>query len=94
METRGSVGSNFVYLLIIWLNSCSDFFNKMVNGFEKEYRLNSDNFIISYEELYYNNGFEKIVNYLNIDSVKNIDFPYGEKYRLDKIISNKLIWNH
>ena len=25
-----------------------------------------------------------IVNYLNIDSVKNINFPYGEKYRLDK----------
>jgi tryptophan synthase alpha subunit len=63
----------------------------MVNGFEREYRSNSNMFVMSYEELYYNNGFEKIVNYLNIDSVKNIDFPYGEKYRLDKIISNKLI---
>jgi hypothetical protein len=68
-----------------------EYFNKMVNGFEREYRSNSNMFVMSYEELYYNNGFEKIVNYLNIDSVKNIDFPYGEKYRLDKIISNKLI---
>lgn len=68
-----------------------DYFNKMVNGFEKEYRLNSNNFIISYEELYYNNGFERIVDYLNIDDVKNIDFPYGEKYRLERIITNKLI---
>ena len=61
-----------------------DFFNKMINGFEREYRLNNNMFKISYEELYYNNGFKKIVNYLNIDSVKDINFPYGEKYRLDK----------
>jgi hypothetical protein len=68
-----------------------DFFNKMVNSFEIEYRLNNNMFKISYEELYYKNGFEKIVNYLNIDSVKNIDFPYGQKYRLDNIETNKLI---
>jgi hypothetical protein len=63
----------------------------MVNEFEIEYRLNNDMFKISYEELYYKNGFEKIVNYLNIDSVKNIDFPYGQKYRLDKIEINKTL---
>lgn len=68
-----------------------EFFNKMVDSFEKEYRLNNNMFKISYEELYYNNGFEKIVNYLNIDSVKNINFPYGEKYRLVNIETNKLI---
>ncbi len=68
-----------------------EFFNEMVNGFEKEYRLCNDMFKISYEELYYNNGFEKIVRYLNIDSVKNIDFPYGQKYRLDNIETHKLI---
>jgi hypothetical protein len=67
------------------------FFNKMVNEFEIEYRLNNNMFKISYEELYYKNGFEKIVNYLNIDSVKNIDFPYGQKYRLDKIEINKTL---
>jgi hypothetical protein len=68
-----------------------DYFNKMISGFEKEYRLNGNNFVISYEELYYNNGFERVVNYLNIDGVKNIDFPYGEKYRLEKNVTNKLI---
>lgn len=67
------------------------FFDKMVNGFEKEYRSHNDMFKISYEELYYNNGFEKIVNYLNIDSVKNVDFPHGKKYRLNNICINKLI---
>ena len=67
-----------------------DYFNKMVSGFEKEYVLNNDMFTISYEELYYNNGFERVVNHLNIDTVKNIDFPYGEKYRVDTKV-NKLI---
>jgi hypothetical protein len=66
-------------------------FNKMVNSFEREYILNNNMFKISYEELYYNNGFEKIVNYLNIDSVKNIDFPYGEKYKIERNTINKLI---
>jgi hypothetical protein len=68
-----------------------EFFNKMVNSFEIEYISCNNIFKISYEELYYNGGFEKIVNYLNIDSVKNIDFPYGQKYRLDKIEINKTL---
>jgi hypothetical protein len=68
-----------------------EIFNKMVNGFEKEYRSCDNMFKISYEELYYYNGFEKIVNYLNIESVKNINFPHGQKYRLDNVETNKLI---
>jgi hypothetical protein len=68
-----------------------ELFNKIVNGFEKEYVSDNAMFKISYEELYYNNGFEKIVNYLSIDSVKNVDFPYGKKYRLNNIDINKLI---
>ena len=45
--------------------------------------LDKDYFRISYEELYYNNGFQKIVDYINLDSVKNDNFPYGQKYRID-----------
>lgn len=38
---------------------------------------------ITYEELYYNNGFQRVVNYLNIQGVNNIEFPYGQKYRVN-----------
>jgi hypothetical protein len=47
-------------------------------------------FTISYEELYYNNGFQRIVDYINLPEVQNIDFPYGTKYRVDSTI-DKLI---
>lgn len=40
-------------------------------------------FKISYEELYYNNGFQKIVDYINLDCVKHKNFPHGQKYRID-----------
>jgi hypothetical protein len=40
-------------------------------------------FTISYEELYYNNGLQRVVDYLNIDGVENVGFPYGQKYRIN-----------
>ncbi len=61
------------------------FFTELKNSFKENY-LNKNYFKISHEELYYNNGFQKIVEYLNIDCVKNENFPIGEKYR---IIVNK-----
>jgi hypothetical protein len=42
--------------------------------FIKENNLES----ITYEELYYNNGIEKIKKYFNIES--NIEFPFGQRY--------------
>jgi len=66
------------------------YFYSLKNGFKNEY-LNNDNFFkISYEELYYNNGIEKVINYLNIDYIKNKDFPYGKKYKIIQN-TNKLI---
>jgi hypothetical protein len=47
-------------------------------------------FTISYEELYYNNGFQRIIDYIDLPEVQNIDFPYGTKYRVDGTV-NKLI---
>ena len=47
-------------------------------------------FTISYEELYYNNGFQRIVDYIDLPEIQNIDFPYGKKYRVDGTV-NKLI---
>ncbi len=66
------------------------FFKKLKQSFFNRYLSDINYFKISYEELYYNNGFKRIVEYLNIDSVKNINFPYGQKYRVDVKI-NKLI---
>jgi hypothetical protein len=70
-------------------NENSVYFNEIKKGIKEDY-LNKDYFNISYEELYYNNGFQKVIDYLNIDSVKNENFPYGSKYRIDAV-PNKLI---
>jgi hypothetical protein len=57
------------------------FFSVLKEEFKRKY-IDSDYFKISYEELYYNNNFQKIVDYLNMDCVKNENFPYGTKYRV------------
>lgn len=66
----------------------SDFIS-MKEGIKNEY-LNKNYFKISYEELYYNDGFQKIVDYLNIDGIYDVNFPYGKKYRIDKKINSLL----
>jgi hypothetical protein len=58
------------------------YFNQIKNGIKENY-LNKDYFNISYEELYYNDGFQKILDYLNIDELENKNFPYGKKYRIN-----------
>jgi hypothetical protein len=58
------------------------FFKELKDSF-KEIYLDKDFFKISYEELYYNNGFQKIVDYINLECVKNENFPYGKKYRVN-----------
>jgi hypothetical protein len=65
------------------------FFKKLKRSFKENY-LDKEFFKISYEELYYNNGFQKIVDYINLDCVKNEKFPLGKKYRINLKI-NKLI---
>ena len=65
-------------------------FLELMSGFKKEYIDNSDFFKISYEELYYKNGFQRIVDYINIPEVQNTNFPYGRKYRVNGIV-DKLI---
>lgn len=63
------------------LNEKTIFFNALKTEFKENY-IDKGFFRISYEELYYSNGFEKIVNYLDIADVKNIGFPVGNKYRI------------
>jgi hypothetical protein len=66
------------------------FFNSLKDGFKNEYLYNNSLFKISYEELYYKNGFQKVIDYLNLDCIKNENFPYGRKYRID-VPPNKLV---
>jgi hypothetical protein len=67
-----------------------EFFYSLKNRFKTEYLNNSNFFKVSYEELYYKNEFQKIVDYLNLDCIKNENFPYGQKYRID-LVPNKLL---
>lgn len=68
-----------------------EYFKNLKNGFLKNY-INKGNFFkISYEELYYKNGFQKILDYINLNELKNINFPYGKKYRINTEIKQRLI---
>jgi hypothetical protein len=67
-----------------------DYFNKLKSGFKNDYLNNSKFFNISYEELYSDNGIEKVIDYLNMDELENKNFPYGHKYRINSK-PNKLI---
>ena len=60
----------------------TNFFLELKKSFKEKY-LNKDYFKISYEELYYNSGFQKILDYLNMVELENKNFPYGEKYRIN-----------
>ena len=68
----------------------TEYFNRLKSEFKEKY-LNKNYFTISYEELYYNNGFQKILDYLDIEYLKNENFPYGRKCRIDVHKLNKLI---
>jgi hypothetical protein len=71
------------------INEKTEYFNRLKYEFKEKY-VNKEYFTISYEELYYNNGFQKILDYLDIDELENKNFPLGIKYRIDASI-NKLI---
>jgi hypothetical protein len=58
------------------------YFNEIKTGIRDDY-FDKGFLEITYEELYYNNGFQRVVNYLNIQGVNNIEFPYGQKYRVN-----------
>lgn len=71
-------------------NEDTTYFNNLKLNMKTHY-INNKYFNISYEELYYNNGFQKVVDYINLDSIKNENFPYGQKYRLDLVKKHSLI---
>jgi hypothetical protein len=58
----------------------TQFFTELKNSFKEKY-LNKDYFKISYEELYFQNGIEKVKNYIEVDGFG--EFPLGRKYRIN-----------
>jgi LPS sulfotransferase NodH len=66
------------------------YFKKIKEEFKERY-LSKDYFRISYEELYYGDGFQRIVDYLDLECVKNENFPYGSKYRVNDSGTKNLI---
>jgi hypothetical protein len=68
----------------------SEYFKTLKTEFKEKY-LDKEFFKISYEELYYNNGFQKIVDYIDLECVKNEKFPYGKKYRIIPPLLKSLI---
>jgi hypothetical protein len=67
-----------------------NYFKSLKDGFKNEYLNDTNYFSISYEELYYRNGFQKVLDYLNLPDLENKNFPYGQKYRIN-LVPNKLL---
>jgi hypothetical protein len=58
------------------------YFENLTEGMQREYIDNSNYFKISYEDLYYKNKFQKLLDYIGVDGLTNNNFPYGTKYRI------------
>jgi LPS sulfotransferase NodH len=69
----------------------ANFFKELKKSFREQYLNDLSYFKISYEELYNRNGFQKILNYLDIEELENKNFPYGQKYRVEVDNSKTLI---
>jgi hypothetical protein len=91
--TTNNWSNNYVYKNIDnnFTKEKTQYFNQLKSEFNQKYVNNPNYFKISYEELYYHNGFQKILDYLNINDLENKNFPYGKKYRIDIDKKNKTL---
>lgn len=71
-------------------NEDAAFFSEIKYGIKKDY-LEKDYFKVSYEELYYRYGFQRVLDYINLPDLENKNFPYGKKYRVDLKTNNKTL---
>jgi hypothetical protein len=64
-----------------------DYLNALTNQFKEEYFDNNDFFHISYEELYQSSdGIKRLIEFIGLEELSNDNFPFGEKYRTEKIV--------
>jgi hypothetical protein len=60
----------------------TSYFKNMKDEFNAFCAKNPNYLKISYEQLYYKNGIEDILKYLNMDELEIKNFPYGKRYRV------------
>ena len=80
-KTTGNWGGVWSYKKNYNNELYSTLFKKIKDKFRDLY-INNNFFTISYEDLYHN-GFQKVIDYVNIEGITNENFPYGKKYRID-----------
>lgn len=63
-------------------------FSPYLNAIKAEIKkyFNSNYFLISYEDLYYNGKIKELINYIGDNDLNHNTFPYGTKYRKEKTI--------
>jgi len=69
-------------------NNNALYFKQLKQEFKDKY-FDKGYFKVSYEDLYYKNKFQDLLDYINLD-LENKNFPHGEKYRITTP-SNRLI---
>lgn len=67
------------------------FFKNLKMKFKELFLDNNNYFKVSYEDLYYRNQIQKVLDYVGENKLIRDRFPYGDKYRIDVINSKKLI---
>lgn len=75
-------GKSYVFDEKLLVDKNHDFLIEIKNEIEK-YKL-GNYFMISYEELYFGNGINRLIEYIDLIELTELTFPYGEKYRKNK----------
>ena len=75
-------GGKYFFDKSLLLDKSDDYLIEIKEEIQK-YKV-EDNFIISYEELYYGEGINKLIDYIGIEELKTNQFPYGEKFRKNR----------
>jgi len=53
------------------------------NSIKNDFINTNKYFHITYEELYYDNGIDRIIEHIGLSEISNVNFPFGEKYRIN-----------
>lgn len=72
-------------------NNKISYFMTLKEGFKNQYLTDNSYFKISYEDLYFREKFQRIIEYLNIEEIENENFPYGKKYRIKRTGPRRII---
>lgn len=76
-------GGTYFYDESLLLDKNDDYLIQIKKNIKKYETPN--NFSISYEELYFYGGIDKLISYIGNEDLYNIKFPFGEKYRKHKV---------